>query len=347
MLGLELSKEAPRFSQLTTSAISFQAAYTTYPSTYRAMTSLFQSRPWRCVDPTLPLFYERLASQGYDIQLWLRDKQLAQKPGGKGPISFDRSVGDPFKVPRKDKETWTAKMVDNALQEARQDPEGEPRLRWLQVFDTHAPHLRGGPAATPEERYRAEASYTLEEMARLISGVRATPRGENAVFIVAADHGEAFGEHNNSFHGAHLYEETIRVPLFMWFPGQKPALIEETASLLDIVPTLAAYLGLEEHPSWMGHNWLAPGERVFPVITQTEPVDNWAGLGRPEQHAVLDTPHKLIFNVDQNLIELYDLSNDPGERHNQAQQQSERRDRLHLALKQWQDRPGCEMGLRK
>lgn len=43
---------------------------------------------------------------------------------------------------------------------------------------------------------------------------------ENTVFIYTGDHGEAFFEHENVLHGESVYDEVIRFPLFVKFPGQ-------------------------------------------------------------------------------------------------------------------------------
>src|SRR4029077_12529025 len=40
---------------------------------------------------------------------------------------------------------------------------------------------------------------------------------------VVADHGEEFGEHGGGSHGLTLYEEVLRIPMFVRWPGKVPA----------------------------------------------------------------------------------------------------------------------------
>ena len=42
---------------------------------------------------------------------------------------------------------------------------------------------------------------------------------QNTVIAIAADHGEAFGEHGEERHGMFLYDETIHVPLSVEVAG--------------------------------------------------------------------------------------------------------------------------------
>ena len=46
---------------------------------------------------------------------------------------------------------------------------------------------------------------------------------KNTVIIFAGDHGEAFFEHGHMIHGNTVYDEMIRFPMFVKFPGQKRA----------------------------------------------------------------------------------------------------------------------------
>ncbi len=53
-----------------------------------------------------------------------------------------------------------------------------------------------------------------------------SPRSRGAsgpAIIVTSDHGEAFGEHNMSWHGADLWEVLVRVPLVIYVPGREAA----------------------------------------------------------------------------------------------------------------------------
>ncbi|MEJ2518665.1 MAG: sulfatase-like hydrolase/transferase [Methyloceanibacter sp.] len=77
------------------------------------------------------------------------------------------------------------------------------------------------------------------------SGLRDT-----TILVVTADHGEELFERGNVGHASttragHLHEEILRIPLFIWWPGQHTgSIIEDATDHTDIVPLLRRQLGL-------------------------------------------------------------------------------------------------------
>ena len=69
---------------------------------------------------------------------------------------------------------------------------------------------------------------------------------DNTVIVLLSDHGEGFGEHGYFGHGNSMYDELLRVPLYIRLPGDRAAgtVIEEPVSLLDVMPTLLELVGL-------------------------------------------------------------------------------------------------------
>jgi arylsulfatase A-like enzyme len=69
---------------------------------------------------------------------------------------------------------------------------------------------------------------------------------QNSVIAIAADHGEAFGEHGEERHGMFLYDETIHVPLLLKLPtgrlGGKH--FEDQVALAAVAPTLLEVAGI-------------------------------------------------------------------------------------------------------
>ncbi len=91
---------------------------------------------------------------------------------------------------------------------------------------------------------------------------------DNTVVIVLSDHGEEFWEHRNCFasHGHSLYDELLRVPFMMYYPGREHNLtVREAVSTVDLLPTVAELLHLE----WTGE---ADGVSVLPLV-QGKPVN--------------------------------------------------------------------------
>ncbi|MFH1998581.1 MAG: sulfatase [Planctomycetota bacterium] len=95
--------------------------------------------------------------------------------------------------------------------------------------------------------YTANLAYADDATGDLLDWIRAEGLYEDTLIVVCADHGEAFGEHHSIEHGHHLYEEALRVPLVIKYPGQRFAGVEvnEAVSLTDLPHTLAALGGAD------------------------------------------------------------------------------------------------------
>ena len=82
---------------------------------------------------------------------------------------------------------------------------------------------------------------------------------DRTLVVVTSDHGEAFGEHG--FYAIHrtIYEETLRIPLILRYPGRIPARqrLQTPVQHLDIAPTVLGYAGLPLPESLRGES-LAP-----------------------------------------------------------------------------------------
>jgi tetratricopeptide (TPR) repeat protein len=83
----------------------------------------------------------------------------------------------------------------------------------------------------------------------------------DALVVVAGDHGEGLGEGGEEAHGLLLGDATLRVPLIVAGPGVAPAVVARPVSLVDVVPTLIARLGLPPDPSLDGADLFAPAAR--------------------------------------------------------------------------------------
>lgn len=68
---------------------------------------------------------------------------------------------------------------------------------------------------------------------------------DDYIFILTADHGQAFMEHGFFGHGLSLYNEVIQVPLVVDFGGRYQGRIAEDIQLADLYPTILDALGME------------------------------------------------------------------------------------------------------
>ncbi len=123
-----------------------------------------------------------------------------------------------------------------------------PFFIWLHFYDPHDPYDPPEPFKTKYKAapYDGEIAYTDSVIGSLLDVLQNHGLLQGTVIAVAADHGEAFGEHGEERHGVFLYDETIHVPLLLKLPAGHFAgkRVEERVALADIAPSLLEVAGI-------------------------------------------------------------------------------------------------------
>jgi arylsulfatase A-like enzyme len=163
------------------------------------------------------------------------------------------------------------------LEAERRAPDGGKRLA-LSGNDTGiggipAYQLAAGEleAAYYRAGYDGEAYYADEHIGRLLRGLAGRGLDDETITVFAADHGEGLGEGDYWFaHGEYLSEPLLRVPLLIAVPGRRQRVDDQVASLVDVLPTLAALLEMPLSPGLPGRNLLVDdGDRASTVYLST------------------------------------------------------------------------------
>jgi len=286
-------------------------------------------------------------------------------------------------------ETWQRRapdVTDRALEWLDERPDA-PFFLWLHYFDPHAyydppppfmGHFADGASARPVTGVRAwwgevfdlglaRALYDEEILAadhhleRVVRWLRDEALLDHTLFVLTSDHGESLGERGHMDHGEWLYEEQLRVPLYMRQPGQVPAgaRFEAPVRLADLAPTVTELLGVEG-PQVDAFRAQMDGRSLVPLM-RGEPFESRPsffesetcprGLGKlaspgwdchppgleGKARAVIDGGWKLIITPTRagRRYELYDLGADPGETHDLAAGDPARVARLEQMIDSW------------
>jgi tetratricopeptide (TPR) repeat protein len=158
-------------------------------------------------------------------------------------------------------------------------------------------------------------AFADAQLGALVGAVEATGRRERTLTIVAGDHGESLGEHGEAAHGMLVYDAALRVPLVLTAPGLPAATRDEPVSLADIFPTVVGLLGLGAPPAHDGRDLLAAGGGTASseVYAETKYPE---AAGCSPLRALVDRRWKYVGGPAR--PELYDLAQDPEERHDVA-----------------------------
>lgn len=213
--------------------------------------------------------------------------------------------------------TWTAAQVtDAAIDIVNQND--EPFFLFLNYFDAHDPHTRTGsppwlePATiTPADAYDTEIASIDVEVARLLRNLEQRGRLDHTLVILAADHGEYFGERKLRGHPPAVYEGSTHVPLVLRLPGVvAPGRTARRTGLHEVFGMVQDAL------SGKSLEWLRTPDLTPKVLTET-----WARLdydtvrpkdGRPSTTVVFAGNLKLIHRLS-GKNELFDVEADPRE----------------------------------
>jgi arylsulfatase A-like enzyme len=149
------------------------------------------------------------------------------------------------------------KKVLGLVQEGRARP---PFYLQLVVMDVHEhgdPRVRRPEFAGPfpgqgPRGYLQAVRQVSSDTGSFIDALRALPGLTETLFVVTSDHGEGLLDHphveNSQTHGLLLYESHVLVPLILFDGGRRlPAglVVKRSVRLLDVLPTVLDYVGLE------------------------------------------------------------------------------------------------------
>lgn len=141
----------------------------------------------------------------------------------------------------------------------------EPFFLWLHLWDPHDPYAPPPPYDTMFTEpvlappgsgwgdrqvsewvngYDGEIRYADDQLGRLWQYLRDRGFDSRTLVVVVSDHGESLGERSYVGHSILLYEEQVRVLFLVAGPGIGHGTEATPVSLLDVMPTIMASLGI-------------------------------------------------------------------------------------------------------
>ena len=224
------------------------------------------------------------------------------------------------------------------------EKEKKPFAILAHYFDPHGKYMRHRQSAAfgkkgLSNKYDGEIAFVDHHLKPVLARLSKAPWAEDTIVIVTSDHGEAFKEHGFYFHGRTVYDEETRIPLLIRIPGVKSTHIAETVGAVDILPTLVELTGLKA-PEAQGESlvglWTKKGVMpTRPVFMEQLPYPGY------KKHIVGAVDRKgrfkIIQNLTDNVLELFDLTSDPGEKVNVLNTKPTAGKGLRQALEQFID----------
>lgn len=267
--------------------------------------------------PSLPYLPDLLHAGGYRTAAFVGSIVLDPRKGLAPGFNRGFDVYDAgFHAPQRGESRYQSverrggQVVARATAWLERNPKG-PFFLWVHLYDPHAPHAPSYDAAIAS----ADAA-----VGKLIAALRTHKLYDDALIVVAADHGESLGAHGEDSHGIFLYDETIRVPLVLKLPQNQMAgkRVAGKVRLVDVAPTMLEVAGLAVPSQMQGQSLLriaktspSADQPVYSRSDFPQRAFGWSALEswRAGKYLYIRAPQP----------ELYDLAADPSASRNLAQ----------------------------
>jgi arylsulfatase A-like enzyme len=187
------------------------------------------------------------------------------------------------------------------------------RMRWGQLSERET--------RDAIRHFWAYCSYLDDLFGKVLSALDATGQADNTLVLYCSDHGDYCGDHGLFSKGIPCFRGAYHVPAVMRWPSgiKNPnRRVDEFVSVADIAPTFLELAGVQTDRYFTGMSLVPflraekPSEWRDEIHTQCDGVELYV-----TQRSVMTKEYKYVFNgFDED--ELYDLTKDPHEMHNLA-----------------------------
>ena len=308
----------PNLTEFARKSVLFESAYTVYPESIRTLHSVLTGRYPREANSSStsgapPAIAERLRTAGYHTALFHSGRFMYL---GMADVVRDRGftvLEDAGEIGGQRESSFgvdEASTVRRMLGWIDSISDGQP------FFMTYLPIAGHHPYDTPEEgpfpdkteadRYLNALNYADHSLEELIDGLRKRRLDEKTIFVIAGDHGEAFGQHDGNYgHSLFIYDENVRVPYFIVAPKliNNEVRVQRSVSLIDTAPTIFELLGIDVPAAYEGYSMLDGVNRLSLLSTDY----SLALLG------LRDGCWKYVYEPGVNRSKLFNLCGDEGE----------------------------------
>lgn len=169
--------------------------------------------------------------------------------------------------------------------------------------------------------YYGVISQIDDAVGKVMAALEATGQADNTIVIFTADHGDMAGSHRMMDKHYILYDDVVRVPLIVRWPGKAEGVRYDgfISNCLDMAPTMLDIVNTPEDKRFD-----MDGISFFPLITEgampekrTDIVTSYNGqqFGLYTQRMLRNDHYKYVWNMTD-TDEFYDMVNDPWEMNN-------------------------------
>ncbi|MBS5799852.1 MAG: sulfatase-like hydrolase/transferase [Clostridiales bacterium] len=166
--------------------------------------------------------------------------------------------------------------------------------------------------------YDLSIRYVNDKLKKFIDDLKENKLLEDTLIIFTSDHGSSYtGEIFRETKVSTCYDENYKVPFVLYNPTLNGKTIDKLSSSIDVIPTILDYVGIDFRKYNLDGKSLLKEENKYITF-------EYMGSGCPDMHSkkkticIRSNELKIVTMVDKNnkeinVIEIYDLTNDPRE----------------------------------
>ncbi|MBQ3079647.1 MAG: sulfatase-like hydrolase/transferase [Clostridia bacterium] len=194
--------------------------------------------------------------------------------------------------------------------------ENKPYIHKQQTFSWDTKDLTWDDFKPMVALYYGWITQLDDAIGKILDTLKETGQYDDTVIIFTSDHGDMCASHSMLDKHYVLYDDIIRVPLIVKVPGEKSRVSDAfVMNCLDIPYSIRRWTGLSDREG--AHGRMLPMTEDEDMLSPDEVLvtSNGQQFGLYTTRAIRTRTHKYVWNLTD-VDEFYDLTLDPGEKHN-------------------------------
>ncbi len=161
--------------------------------------------------------------------------------------------------------------------------------------------------------YYGMISLIDKNVGRVMQALRDSGELENTVVIFVADHGELLGDRGIGLKGEFHYQSLVNVPFIISYPSLVEAGSVNSGLVMayDLMPTILELCQLPRQR--------CTAQSLLPILQGQSSGRDAVLVEGPGVRTVVDERYRFSVHLDRDVVELYDLQEDPEEHYNISQ----------------------------
>ncbi len=186
--------------------------------------------------------------------------------------------------------------MESDVTEGRRDLSDAEKKHWITLYD-------------------CEILFLDSELGRLFGKLKELGVYDNSLIVITSDHGHSYGEHHLAGHGGWIFEESVKVPLIIRYPGGRlgGTRVPERFGLINLFSLILSELNLPIPETAHSSKRLEKeGLCILENGRKNTMSEKKFAYQDCDLRAIYRGPYKLV-TINGEMAEVYNLERDPGE----------------------------------